>query len=488
MRQALHIFAKDVRRLWPQIAALGALFAVYAFFSPETTLANTVSLLEWNGIPAALVVLGCWTLGASAIHEDGPAQESPFWLTRPYGRISLVGAKVFFLLIFVFVPLVIAGVVLEMRAGAGVFANSGNLLELSLVRSLWLILPALSLGVVTRNLLDFAGAFCASWFLLEMSQMRSFVDGGLNFARSNPLDTANVASLLPMTVVGIAVIGLQFALRHTVRNRWLIAAGILLSGVLLSINRVEAFSRRVLNPSFNPKQIQVTFDRTKPALAEPWRKKFCAGLPLKVEGLPKNTILHATEGVAELTWSGNWPGWTRPNRGDAEIREAADGYRAVICLSGPMGAESAMLRTTVHFDVIEVSPLATIRVTRGVQSAGDRGRCEIVEDVTSHLRCTLTEPVSGAIAVGLEYPGYRYFTRGFGDIGTFRLSPVLRRKFDGVSLDVPGGWPFDAALKRDDAHFVLRKERVIGSVWRTFVYEGYEMPWGTFPSLLRRKQ
>src|SRR6185437_11908319 len=111
-----HIFGKDTRRLWPQIAAVAALFAVYAIFSPDIAPTVGSSLLEWNGIPAGLVVLACWTLGASAMQEDSPAEESPFWLTRPYLRWSLVAAKVLFLLTFVSVPLLIAGVILELRA------------------------------------------------------------------------------------------------------------------------------------------------------------------------------------------------------------------------------------------------------------------------------------------------------------------------------------------------------------------------------------
>ncbi|HEY4087877.1 MAG TPA: hypothetical protein VGM43_18180, partial [Bryobacteraceae bacterium] len=171
MRQALHIFAKDTRRLWPQIAAVAGLFAVYAFFSSDTSLVKSGAMVDWNDLPAALIVMACWTLGASAIHEDGPAEESPFWLTRPYDRASLVGAKVLFLFAFVFVPLMLAGVVLEVRAGASVFANAGALIGLCLVRSLWLILPALSLGVVTRNLLDFSATALLVWVLLVLTSV-----------------------------------------------------------------------------------------------------------------------------------------------------------------------------------------------------------------------------------------------------------------------------------------------------------------------------
>jgi hypothetical protein len=132
------------------------------------------------------------------------------------------------------------------------------------------------------------------------------------------------------------------------------------------------------------------------------------------------------------------------------------------------------LRVVLELDVIEASTVARIPVTPGsVLDAGGAGRCEIIEEVFSYLRCTLAEPASGVITAGLEYPDYLSFARGFGDSGTFRLSPVSRQKFDGVSKDMPGGWPLDAALKRGDARFVLRDERVVGSLSRTLVYEGF---------------
>ena len=74
MKQALHIFRKDTRRLWSQIAVVVVLFAIYAILSPETSLSVSDGM---GGIPAALIVLACWTLGASAMHEDAAAPAEP---------------------------------------------------------------------------------------------------------------------------------------------------------------------------------------------------------------------------------------------------------------------------------------------------------------------------------------------------------------------------------------------------------------------------
>ncbi|HEU5022892.1 MAG TPA: hypothetical protein VFT60_13420, partial [Bryobacteraceae bacterium] len=290
MKQALHIFGKDARRLWPQIAVVVALFSIYGFVSPEAALGKSASLLDWNGIPAALVVLACWTLGAGVIHEDGPAEESPFWLTRPYKRTSLVGAKVLFLFAFIFVPLLLTGVVLEIRAGANVFPNAVSLVGLCLLRSLWLILPAVSLGVVTQGLLDFAGALLALWILLLLPEVRGLGTGMILFANDSLLQNASVASILPVTAAGLAAVGLQFARRRTPSSRWLITSGILASAVLLTGDTAEAVSRRIMHPGFDPDQIRITFDRSQTKGRQSQRNRTCSVAPLTVEGLPKNMV------------------------------------------------------------------------------------------------------------------------------------------------------------------------------------------------------
>ncbi len=475
MRQALHIFRKDARRLWPQIAAVAGLFAVYAFLSPDAVLDHGGTLLDWNGIPAALAVLACWTLGASAIQEDAPAEESPFWLTRPYDRTSLIGAKVLFLFAFIFAPLLLAGAVLEIRAGASVFANAGALLALCLIRSLWLILPALSLGVVTRGLLDFSAAALLGWVLLSLARSGGHGLLGYPSVLEDPLRNASIASVAPMIAAAIAAIGLQFAWRRTDRSRWYIFAGVLLSGLLASRNGVASFSLRVTHPGFDPEKVHVDFDLTQAVRNVSERNDRCVDLPLKVEGIAGNMVLRG---------SGKANGkdeYSSPLRdANVEIYGSQNRYWAMLC-PRPFTISPVTIRTAVGLEVVETSTVATMPVRLGVRNAGDAGRCEVREDVHTYLRCTLTKPVSGVTTAALEYPGYLVFARGFGDAGTFPLGPILRQKFDGVAFDMPGGWPLDQALKRRGARFIFRNERVIGAFSRTLVYEGLDFPRDHFP-------
>jgi hypothetical protein len=357
--------------------------------------------------------------------------------------------------------------VLEIRAGASVFANAGALARLCLVRSLWLILPALSLGAVTRGLLDFSAAVLLGWVLLLLTSGRGFGLGTFLYGPGNPLQHASMASVAPMVAAGIAVLGLQFATRRTARSRKYIAAAVLISGLMASRDSVASFSLRVAHPGFDSEQIHVEFDRSQPVRDVSEQNSSCADLPLKVEGLAGNRVLRGSGKANTNDFYSNIR--------DAKVKIYGGQYWAMIC-PRPFTRVPVTLRVPVDLEVIEATTVATIPVRLGVQNAGAAGRCEVREDVTSYLRCTLTEPVSGVTTAALEYPGYLNFARGFGDAGTFPLSPVLRQKFDGVSFDVPAGWPLDNALKRGDARFVLRNERVVGSFPRTLVYEGLNLP------------
>jgi hypothetical protein len=244
---------------------------------------------------------------------------------------------------------------------------------------------------------------------------------------------------------------------------------VLISGLMASKSSVASFSLRVAHPGFDSEPIHVDFDRSQPVREVSEQNSGCADLPLKVEGIAGNMVLRGSGKANSNDLYSNF------RDAKVEIHGEQNRYWIMICprpfLRGPV-----TVRVAVDLQVIEASTVATMPVRLGVQNAGAAGRCEVREDVNSYLRCALAEPFSGVTTATLEYPGYLAFARGFGDAGTFPLSPVRRRKFDGVSHDLPGGWPLDNALKRGDARLVLRNERVIGAFSRTLTYQGLDFP------------
>src|SRR5579875_4566 len=111
MGQSLHIFRKDTRHLWPQIAVVLALTVAYAWtqvlFSPVFTdhlyLINRLA----SGAEIALPI-SWWILTAFLVHQENLLGDRQFWLTRPYRRTELFAAKILFLVAYVEVPLLLA--------------------------------------------------------------------------------------------------------------------------------------------------------------------------------------------------------------------------------------------------------------------------------------------------------------------------------------------------------------------------------------------
>src|SRR5579863_249697 len=97
MREALLIFRKDVRHLWPVIAMVLAIVALESAFDGATAAVLQAALL-W------LWVFSCVYLAASAIHEESLPGDNQYWLTRPIVRSRLLLAKLCFLAVFAAAP------------------------------------------------------------------------------------------------------------------------------------------------------------------------------------------------------------------------------------------------------------------------------------------------------------------------------------------------------------------------------------------------
>ncbi len=164
MKQIVHIFAKDTRHLWMEIlvslvltAALVITFPMrwfsfngmdYAFafsFSPRAGMAALPWLLN------VLVPLSWWILISPLIHEERLVGDRQFWLTRPYEWKLLLAAKILFVGVFIFLPLLSAQcVMLAVMEFNPVHYLPGLFFNLLMITSL-IILPLIALAALTRN-------------------------------------------------------------------------------------------------------------------------------------------------------------------------------------------------------------------------------------------------------------------------------------------------------------------------------------------------
>ena len=152
MKQALHIFLKDVRRLWLQIAAL--MLAIGYFVVLDIRL--SVLGPEGSGTLYIEAVVGAavWFLIARVVHEESMPGENQFWLTRPYERGSLLLSKIMMAVGVVGVPLFVADCVILSMQSIPVTEHLGGLVLRQFVIGAWLVLPPFVIASITRSITE----------------------------------------------------------------------------------------------------------------------------------------------------------------------------------------------------------------------------------------------------------------------------------------------------------------------------------------------
>ena len=116
MKQAIHIFGKDVRRLWPFILLILALDAVFTLVTPNVFDTNLSHDGPYHLLRGLLPF--CWAcLTAALVHDESLTGDREFWLTRPYVRRSLLAAKLLFMACFISLPLLLTHVAILVSRG-----------------------------------------------------------------------------------------------------------------------------------------------------------------------------------------------------------------------------------------------------------------------------------------------------------------------------------------------------------------------------------
>jgi hypothetical protein len=146
MKQALHIFRKDVDALRIEIGVF--ILLAFAFAWTKIHMRND----DWTD---PLVLFAASFLIARAVHADGIPGDRQFWLTRPYNRMSLLSAKLLFVVVCVSLPVACAQVAVALQFGypvrqvlAGLLFNQLALLGIGAV-------PVLALSSLTRRMVTF---------------------------------------------------------------------------------------------------------------------------------------------------------------------------------------------------------------------------------------------------------------------------------------------------------------------------------------------
>src|SRR5258708_3698619 len=207
MRQVLHIFKKDVRYLWYEIAITLGLVVMMVVYP----------LLEF------MVPIAWCNLAARLIYAEPLPGDRLFWVTRPYSWKSLLAAKVLFILVFVNLPMIVADIIILSKNGFPVFDNLAGVVWSQVLLTSVFVLPVVVLATITTSLVQLVLAalilvlfpLSPFWIVSQVSDWR-----GLEWIWYSLLFATFV-------LAGVIIILRQYKLRRTAMARTL-TGGILL--------------------------------------------------------------------------------------------------------------------------------------------------------------------------------------------------------------------------------------------------------------------
>ncbi|HTF23030.1 MAG TPA: hypothetical protein VK937_03815 [Candidatus Limnocylindria bacterium] len=298
MRQTLHIFKKDVRHLWFEIAVVISVVAAFTFTGARRALwlADPVTnrIAAWT-LVMILLPLAWWTLIARVIHDEALPGDSQFWITRPYSWKSLLGAKGLFILAFINLPMLLADGVIVRAYGLPLGAELPGLLWSQVLLAIAFILPIAALSALTGGFVQLIFAILTPCVIaLGVAIIAPEVVLGGFWGGSDWVKAYYV--FLVISIAGLAILVWQYSMRRTAAARSLaVATGILaVLGMMLipwsAAFRIQSWlSKQRVDQSL----VHVDFD-----LGNRWLTRAVieggdrvrVELPLNITGLPPGMI------------------------------------------------------------------------------------------------------------------------------------------------------------------------------------------------------
>jgi hypothetical protein len=301
MRQAVHIFLKDSRQFRYPIALLLAWVCVFVVAAARVPVLATY---DWTEVVVRLseflLPIGWCYLVAEAIQAEALPGDRQFWLTRPYRRSSLAGAKALFVLAYVLFPLAIAQATIVVLRGIPL--GYTGLLSTNLLMLAAVVLPTAAVAALTPNLTRFvlialpavtlglANGFTTRWL-------------GIEWVRTG------IAIVGILLVAGV-VLFLQYSRRWTDRSRLIALAGVL---VVLVVQHTfpwtAAFALQARTLPAWDGSITAELARPQANTDERNRPPYMAHFHFRLRGQPPGAPITCESGRFSLT-SAEGAGWT----------------------------------------------------------------------------------------------------------------------------------------------------------------------------------
>ena len=473
MRLILHIFRKDAIRLWPQASIFLALLALngwaylrYAPYDPPQPL---------SFLPLFLPI-ACSVLLIALVHEEGLVGDRQYWLSRPFPRRQLMGAKILFALVFINLPLFVYQAAIVIAAGLPLPQNWMNLVSLQLFFTAVDILPVAALAAVTRNMVQ---TILAALITVAAIVALSSLEWSHNVSRADGMSwiDATLGGAI-FVAMSLPVLFLQYSRRATTPARAILAGAVVLIVLIssppfglkwaiqmrLSPGQVEPPAVRIY---WNPAGGQVPLPRDRTMIDDLVQIE----IPIRIDDLPAGAlvVVQAIQPIAEAASGATWhPGWIR-----GAIHDMPDGGKFESISMDREFFERVKDTPIRLYGVMDLTVLATVQtppfpVAHRVEFPGI-GTCASYPGL-SFISCNSMLP-SARLVVVMDGREATSFTPNFAPYPT---SPGYSPLDSAVSrLYYNNGLRFEIGERPHQIHLEIQKP--VAYIQRPFDFEGIRL-------------
>jgi hypothetical protein len=449
MRQAIHIFGKDVRALWPQILLVLAL-----------TVAAPLPRTE-NALLTTALAMARWYLIVCVVHQEKLVGNRQFWVTRPYGWKALLAAKALFVVVFVHLTALAVDVAILTWQGLPLAPALGNLWmrQAGLVLVWQYVLPAMALAAVTGGLVSFALA-ALGWAAVVFVVNAWIEPSG---ARWGPvLWVLLVLEMMVMAVTSAAVVVWQYGRRRTLAARAVLCGAMAVCIALWTSppsGWAVGVQTRVLRAPGDVEGIRLAFGNEAAIGA----MHDTLELEVRIDGIPEGMGVEPEMARLEFApqdgsrWDSGWrptyDGWEWLVRPFAKVSITAP--RAV--LEKARSREIAM-RLSVTMLVLGLERTQWTNLQHGDVAVDGVGICTLRDQVVRTMSCRNGVPPEEVISVPL---GAYSFTRPMW--WPYRVHMAASPVWQATAV-LPPYWNGEVAFKMRKPVAHLRRELAIEKI------------------------
>lgn len=301
MRLLWHIFKKDTRRIWWQVAVTLGLLAWVAHLDRWRADSTPSSGEGWLNI---LLPFAWGFLISLLILQDPLVGDREFWPTLPCRWPAMLGAKALFILAFIHLPYLLAQAAVLGARGFQPFAYLPELLGKQLLLLAVLTLPAVAVAALVRNVVQFmliAVLTCAAVVFMSPYAGDAYLTTGAPVGA-----TGSMIALLLASVGAFAITLLQYGWRRTAVSRWLaVAAAVGAAALYMWLPRASVAAAFSPAPAGGTLSVRLS-PRQEPPI-EPAQRNLVAsgravpvGVPIEVLGAPDGAMVRYTQLALEI--------------------------------------------------------------------------------------------------------------------------------------------------------------------------------------------